>query len=653
MATKKKMLQAAAGQAGGAGLDVTEVFSNYLYAGTSGNITVSNGIDLLNEGGLIWVKKRTSAEDHYIIDTERGVNKNLASNTAAAQTGVTTISSFYNNGFLVRANLSTLDQDYVSWTFRKAPKFLDVVTYTGDGTNNRSIAHNLGSVPGCIITKMTSGSKDWKVYHRGLDASNPENYKIHLNGTDARSDGSTLFDAPTDTHFILDSNDDVNGNGDTYVAYLFAHNDGDGGFGPSGDQDIIKCGRYTGNNSTNGPEIDLGFEPQWIMIKNATASQSWWMHDTMRGLVTSSNGSDDARLKANATTAEDTSNHLHVTPTGFKITSSASGVNESADYIYVAIRRGPLAPPESATEVFDIQFNGGNDPSKAPIYQSGFVTDMAIVGYRTGGSVNYPYTGNRLMGIQTLETHNADAEESGGTSFQWDFMNGFIDGVPSVITDTQIAWMWKRAPNYFDVVAYTGEGANTVINHNLDAIPEMVWVKNRGRAQNWNVYHKDLENNGDPASECRLFLNNTSAVSSGAVFWGTHTDTTFTMTVQNFQTNYLNDTYIAYLFATLAGVSKVGSYTGNGSSQTIDCGFTSGARFILVKRTDSTGDWYIWDSVRGIGAGNDPHLSLNTTAAEVTSDDSTDPASSGFIVNQVSATNINVSSASYIFYAIA
>jgi len=118
------------------------------------------------------------------------------------------------------------------------------------------------------------------------------------------------------------------------------------------------------------------------------------------------------------------------------------------------------------------------------------------------------------------------------------------------------------------------------------------------------------------------------------------------------QVNDTGNTYIAYLFATLPGVSKVGSYTGNGSSQTIDCGFTSGARFIIIKRTDDTGDWYVWDTARGIVAGDDPHLSLNTTAAEVTSDDSIDPESSGFIVNQVAATDINVSAASYIFYSV-
>ena len=120
-----------------------------------------------------------------------------------------------------------------------------------------------------------------------------------------------------------------------------------------------------------------------------------------------------------------------------------------------------------------------------------------------------------------------------------------------------------------------------------------------------------------------------------------------------FSTTESGGDYIVYLFATLAGISKVGSYTGNGSSQTISCGFSAGARFILIKRTDASGDWYVWDSVRGIVAGNDPHLTLDTTAADVTNDDSVDPHNSGFIVNQNSATQINVSSGTYIFYAIA
>jgi hypothetical protein len=209
--------------------------------------------------------------------------------------------------------------------------------------------------------------------------------------------------------------------------------------------------------------------------------------------------------------------------------------------------------------------------------------------------------------------------------------------------------MWKRAPGFFDAVAYTGDGvAGRTVSHNLGVAPEMMWVKRRSSSALWAVYNKDLGNTK------YIQLQSNAAAGTLSVFWNNTSPTSMDFTVGTYTAvNGNADTFIAYLFATLAGVSKVGSYTGNGSSQTIDCGFTSGARFILIKRTDSTGDWYIWDTERGIVAGNDPHLSLNTTAAEVTSDDSIDPDNSGFIVNQVAATNINVSSASYIFYAIA
>jgi hypothetical protein len=144
----------------------------------------------------------------------------------------------------------------------------------------------------------------------------------------------------------------------------------------------------------------------------------------------------------------------------------------------------------------------------------------------------------------------------------------------------------------------------------------------------------------------------TDGAETGSIQINTPTSASFTAADSSIA-NGAGVTYIAFLFASLDGISKVGSYTGNGSSQTISCGFSAGARFILIKRTDASGDWYFWDSVRGIVAGNDPHFSINTTAAPVTTDDSVDPANSGFIVNQVSATNINVSSGTYIFYAIA
>jgi hypothetical protein len=136
----------------------------------------------------------------------------------------------------------------------------------------------------------------------------------------------------------------------------------------------------------------------------------------------------------------------------------------------------------------------------------------------------------------------------------------------------------------------------------------------------------------------------------GANFWGTGTDTATAVYLAesstNRNTNGNNDTYIAYLFATLAGVSKVGSVTHSGTTN-VDCGFSSGAKFVLLKRTDSAGNWFVWDSIRGIVAGNDPYFLLNTNGAPTTSDDYIDPLSSGFTITD------DFTDGTYIFYAIA
>ena len=644
MATKKKMLQAAAGNAGSAGLDVNEVFSTYLYDGTGADLTIANGVDLSGEGGMVWLKGRIQYSDHFIYDTERGVGNNVRANkTTAQQTRTDDLKAFNSNGFSlgdyseINTNYSSggVGYNYASWTFRKAPKFFDIVTYTGDGTDNRSIAHNLGSVPGCIITKMTSGAKDWKVYHRGLDASNPENYKIHLNETAARSGGSTLFDAPTDTHFILDSNDDVNGNGDTYVAYLFAHNNGDGEFGPSGNADIIKCGSFTTDGS-GVADVNLGFEPAWLLTKASSTTSYWALMDEMRGF-----GADvgmDYMVQPNTSNAEVGPNYLYKkNATGF----STASLSANQTYIYIAIRRGPLAQPESGTEVFDVEFGSA---SPKPWFKSGFPVDFGF--FKNKDATGNWQSGSRLTQGKSLNPNKSQAEET-SPSTRFDYQNGWYNSFGA--STSWLSWMWKRAPGFFDVVAYTGDGvAGRTVSHNLGVAPEMMWVKRRNATDIWAVYSEAVGNTGF------LRLNDTNAVTTAAVAWNDTSPTATDFTLGTYAAvNTSSSTYIAYLFATLPGVSKVGSYTGNGTSQTIGCGFTSGARFILIKRTDSTGDWYVWDTERGIVAGNDPHLNLNTTAAEVTSDDSIDPDNSGFIVNQVSATNINVSSASYIFYAIA
>jgi hypothetical protein len=155
-----------------------------------------------------------------------------------------------------------------------------------------------------------------------------------------------------------------------------------------------------------------------------------------------------------------------------------------------------------------------------------------------------------------------------------------------------------------------------------------------------------------------MTLNNTDASlipSSSGLSGSTSSvfDPTGCRNSYNYYPNISARTYVVYLFASCPGVSKVGSFTGTGATQVINCGFTGGARFVMIKRTDSTGDWYVWDSARGIVAGNDPYIRLNVSTAEVTSNDTIDTDSTGFVVNQVAATNVNVNAATYIFLAIA
>jgi hypothetical protein len=186
------------------------------------------------------------------------------------------------------------------------------------------------------------------------------------------------------------------------------------------------------------------------------------------------------------------------------------------------------------------------------------------------------------------------------------------------------------------------------VTHNLAAVPELMIVKQRDTTRSWVVYSSAL------GATKFLTLQTTNAEGSSSTLWN---DTSPTSTVFTVSTgtavNQSGGTYVAYLFATCPGVSKVGTYTGTGTTQTINCGFSAGARFVLIKRTDSTGDWMVVDTARGLVSAGDPTLYLNSTAAEVTGVDWLDPDSSGFIVNQESTMNANVNGGTYIYLSIA
>jgi hypothetical protein len=236
MSTAKKLLSGSGASADR--INVEDVFSTHMYlgSGSSSQKYPSGGadFDLLNEGGMVWIKNRTSSANHALFDTVRGVGKGLETSTTSAQTTSASgdLTAFTSNGYTVgtnfNQNINTSGDTYVGWAFRKAEKFFDVVTYTGTGSA-LTVSHNLGSVPGMIMFKRTDSAGNWRVFHRSLGATKA----LRLNGTDAEAASSSYFNntAPTSTQFTVGT--DLSDSGGTFVAYLFAHNDDDGGYGPN------------------------------------------------------------------------------------------------------------------------------------------------------------------------------------------------------------------------------------------------------------------------------------------------------------------------------------------------------------------------------------------------------------------------------------
>jgi len=609
---------------------VDDVFSAYVRTGTGADVTVNTNIDM-TKGYMLWTKGRSGATDHAIYDSARGVTFDLASNLTSAQTTQSTgLKSVSGTGHTIGslAKMNTNAATYVDWVFRKAQKFFDVVTYTGDGASNRQIAHSLGVQAGFVTVKATSITGDWNSYHRSATGD------LALNTTAAQAASRAIITAADANSFTVSGA--ANTSGVSYVAYLWAHD-------PSADG-VIQCGSFTTDSSGNAT-VNLGWEPQHLVYKRANGASDWVILDSSRGYVNSGN---DAALVANVSNAEFSgSDYGYPTATGI-VANTYSG---NSTYIYLAIRR-PNKPPTSGTQVYNAIARTGTGAA-ATVTGVGFAPDMVTTFPRN--AVNSRAFADRLRGAgKALLPDTTDSEFSylSPSLFGMDGIDVVGGGGDYALWNLSgrqyINHFFRRAKGVFDIVCDTGTGVAHGVNHGLSAAPEFVIRKSRSGATHWECWHSALT-----ATE-KLVLNSTAAKVTDATAWNSTlpTSTQFTVgTGANVNTNAA--TYVTYLFATLAGISKVGSYTGNGTSQTINCGFATGARFILIKRTDATGDWYVWDSVRGIIAANDPHLSLNTAAAEVTTDDSVDPDASGFIVNQNTATNINVNGGQYIFLAIA
>ena len=415
-------------------------------------------------------------------------------------------------------------------------------------------------------------------------------------------------------------------------------------FGESGSESVIKCGSFT-TNSNGVATIDLGWEPQWVLHKASSASGGWSLIDNMRGWPVE--GINTTWLNANSDGAESNSNsNTSLTSTGFKVHLSSYWQNMTR--IFVAIRRsdGYVGKPvELGTSVFAM--DTGAASWTIPNFDSGFPVDMGL--YRRPAVTDTWYLSHRLLQGRYLRPNltNSDGGD-GGLSF--DSNVGWAENGKG--SEYQ-SWQWKRHAG-FDVVAFEGTNiAGLQIHHNLSKVPEMIWTKNRDATENWAVYHKGL-NGGTNPQNYFLRLNKSDSEQASDGFWNDTAPTANAFTVgNNGEANGSEQSMLAILFASVDGISKVGSYSGSSSDVFVNLGFQP--RFMIVKAYNSASGsqrWQVMDTLRGMAAG--------ATATNRMYLDDSQAQQAGPYVTSVSSTGItlktgytysNTNNYEYIYYA--
>ena len=669
MTNIRRALEAAAAT-GGDPLYVEDLFGCDTYQGSaSGNQTITNGLDLDGEGGMVWIKQRGPYTDnHYLLDTERGRASLLMSNLASAATTGSPASndliSFNSNGFTVgpayNAALNSSPRYYGSWSFRKAEKFFTMVKFVADATFD-IIQHDLGSMPGFVIYKCVSSASDvmsgqWNCWHSSM--GNNDGIALNTNAAEVGSLGAIGDVTSTQCQFYCTS-------GETYIAYYFGNDEAD--FGTDSDESIIKCGSFTTTASWGmSGQVDLGWEPQFVLMKFINDTSDWFMLDSPRGMsvpkqiggtyFTNSGGyyssaslSDDPTLYANKVDAESTQGYINPNQDGFIAPFGSAG----KDVIYIAIRR-PMKVPSAGTEVFQpVTYSGGQ--SNPQVLTLGFPPDVTTIKMRNG-------TANPFLNVAvqtgayfiTSATNEQGSATDGIIDFTYSTAEGKINlpnggsgagELNGASAYNYVCEAFKRATGFMDITMWTGTGVARTVTHNLGVVPEMMWVKRRNGSADWAMYADNDPtryaqlNNGNMFYDLDTYWNDTAPTAS-VITVGTHANVNDNTAI-----------YIAFLWASVDGVSKVGSYSGTGSDQNINCGFT--ARYVMIKRKDSGGAWIYLDSARGLTpTPTEPFLRYNTNDAEITWDDYVRGHADGFSVIGSSGT-ANASGGTYVFLAIA
>jgi len=329
----------------------TDYFETILYTGNGSSLEV-NGLDFSPD--WVWIKKRSNASNSMVYDSVRGIKKHLHTNTDDVEVSEASddigLNSFDSDGFTVKVNgnTNTNNHTYASWNWKAETAFTNdasstgvgnldsagsandtagfsIISYTGTGSIG-TVAHGLGAVPKMILFKNRSRASTWLVYHEAIGNT----HNLYLDATNEKGDRADTFNdtEPTSSVFTVGNEAECNTNDGNHIAYCFANKKG-----------YLKVGSYTGNGNADGPFVYTGFRPAFLMYKNTTTADSYFLHDNRR------QGYNDQNelLFADITQAESTVDRIRFCANGFKTLDSDKGVNKSGDtYVYMAIAEAPL-----------------------------------------------------------------------------------------------------------------------------------------------------------------------------------------------------------------------------------------------------------------------------------------------------------------------
>ena len=314
------------------GLDKpSDYFSTKLFTGDGSSSHAITGVGF--QPDWVWIKRRNDVDSHFIYDSVRFDGSNaywLQTNNTNAEGSDRPLTAFGSDGFTIGSNNSGLNANsstYASWNWKEtATAGFDIVSYTGNGSNPRTISHNLSAVPKMIIVKNRDQGTDWNIYHEKIG----NDKTILLNTTDA-SFSSSVWNSttPTSSVFSLGAND-VNTNTIKYIAYCFAEKKG-----------FSRFGSFQGNGSNDGSYIHLGFKPAFLIIRRTDDGDNWVMFDNKRNEFNLT----DKRLYPNSNAAEATASSvsLDLLSNGFKLRGTDSQINNaSGSYIYMAFAEAPF-----------------------------------------------------------------------------------------------------------------------------------------------------------------------------------------------------------------------------------------------------------------------------------------------------------------------